>query len=77
MESQYVAQEVADVDDGIHKNVSPFPTRVILRITGHDDVLIAVSNWVRESSLSCGLFIWLISAFSKLQNTDILVSLST
>ena len=44
MESQYVAQEVADVDDGIHKNVSPFPTRVILRITGHGDVLIAVSN---------------------------------
>ena len=44
MESQDVAQEVADVDDGIHKNVSPFPTRVILRITGHDDVLIAVSN---------------------------------
>ena len=44
MESQYVAQEVADVDDGIHKNVSPFPICVILRITGHDDVLIAVSN---------------------------------
>ena len=43
MESQDVAQKVADVDDCINKNVSPLPICVILQLSGHD-VLIAVSN---------------------------------